>query len=379
MVSRKIGRRDLMKLIPSFLFGLSFSDVLTGNLSFGQGEKKLPLEYRPLGKTGLKVTAISMGVMNCSDPSVLHRAYELGINLYDTADCYMNGRNEEMVGQVFQGKRNKVLIQTKVHPNVEKKMRASVERSLRRLRTDYIDVLLWHNLHSPEEVSNPRLNEFMTMMKKEGKIRFSGFSVHSHMVSLLTEAIKTGYHDVVLVAYNFTHSKNLKEAVSQGARSGIGMIAMKTQAGGYKKEKMGGLTPHQAALKYILMDSNLSAAIPGVTTIEQLEECVSVMGVPLTRRDLQSLKEYYTFLKGRICTMCGGCVGECPLGVNPQDFLRAWMYHDGYEDDSLIRESLGNGLTRTFQTCGQCSSCSIHCRQGLDIKAKLNQIQEISC
>ena len=359
-----------MKNMSSAFLGVVSSHFWSG-LPLANAEKKPPLEYRTLGKAGLKVTTVSMGVMNCSDPAVLHRAFDLGINFYDTADCYMRGHNEEMVGKAFEGKRQKVFIQTKVHAHDEKKMRASVERSLRRLRTDYIDVLVWHNHSTPEEVSDPNLSEFMSKMKKEGKVRFTGFSAHSHMASLLREAAKSNLHDVALVSYNFTHSKGLKEAVALAAKSGIGIVAMKTQAGGYKKEKMGGLSPHQAALKYVLMDPNISATVPGVTTIEQIEECAAVMGASFSKRNLNELKQYQSFLQGRICTMCGGCIGECPYGVFRSDLLRVVMYHDGYENDSLVRESLGGITKHHLQACTECSSCSVVCRRGLDMKAQV--------
>jgi aryl-alcohol dehydrogenase-like predicted oxidoreductase len=348
--------------------------------SLAKTEKSPALEYRALGKTGLKVTTVSMGVMNCSDAAVVLRAYDLGINFYDTADCYMWGHNEEMVGKVFQGKRDKVYIQTKVHQNnEEKKMRASVERSLRRLKTDYIDVLVWHGHSHPEEVSDPNLYEFMTKMKKEGKIRFTGFSAHSRMASLLREAAKSNYHDVALVSYNFTHSKDLKEAVALAAKSGIGVVAMKTQAGGYRKGKMEGLNPHQAALKYVLMDQNVSAVVPGVTAIEEIEECAAVMGTSFSKRNLDELRQYQSFLEGRICTMCGGCSGECPYGVSHTDLLRGVMYHDGYQNDRLAREVLGERSTlENFERCSECSSCSVICRRGLDIQAQIRSAQQIS-
>ena len=377
MVLKKMGRRKFIKNISSAILGMAGSGVWYSHPSFARAEKMPTLEYRTLGKTGLKVTAVSMGVMNCSDPAVLLRAFDLGINFYDTADCYMRGHNEEMVGKAFEGKRQKVFIQTKVHVHDEKKMRASVERSLQRLRTDYVDVLVWHGHSSPEEVADPNLFEFMSKMKKEGKVRFTGFSAHSHMASLLREAAKSNFHDVALVSYNFTHSKDLKEAVALAAKSGIGIVAMKTQAGGYKKEKMRGLTPHQAALKYVLMDQNVSMAVPGVTTIEQIEECAAVMGASLSKGNLNELKQYQSFLEGRICTMCGGCIGECPYGVFRSDLLRVVMYQDGYENDSLVRESLGGITKHHLQACTECSSCSVVCRRGLDMKAQVRIAQDI--
>jgi len=376
MLSEKMGRRKFMRNMSSALLGVVSSPFWSG-LPLANAEKKPVLEYRTLGKTGLKVTAVSMGVMNCSDPAVLLRAFDLGINFYDTADCYMKGRNEEMVGKAFEGKRQKVFIQTKVHAHDEKKMRASVERSLRRLRTDYIDVLVWHGHSSPEEVSDPNLFEFMSKMKKEGKARFTGFSTHSHMASLLREAAKSSFHDVALVSYNFTHSKDLKGAVALAAKSGIGIVAMKTQAGGYKKEKMGGLSPHQAALKYILMDQNVSAAVPGVTTIEQIEECAATMGASFSKGNLNELKQYQSFLQGRICTMCGGCAGECPYGVFRSDLLRVVMYHEGYQNDGLVEEVMEKThLLQNIKLCSECPSCSIVCRRGLDMKAQIKLAQE---
>ncbi|NWF92078.1 MAG: aldo/keto reductase [Syntrophaceae bacterium] len=377
MFSKLIGRRRFIQTVSSALFGIGSFRGLRTTFSFGGTEKAPVVEYRTLGKTGLKVTAVSMGVMNCSDPAVLHRAFDLGINFYDTADCYMRGRNEEMVGQVFKGRRERVLIQTKVHAHDEKRMRASVERSLRRLQTDYIDVLLWHNVHSPEEVSDSDLFEFMAKMKKEGKVRFTGFSAHRNMVALLREASRSNCHDVALVSYNFTHSKDLKEAVSMAARSGIGIVAMKTQAGGYKKEKMAGLTPHQAALKYVLLDQNVSAAIPGVTTIEQIEECAGVMRASFSKENSNQLKQYHSFLQGRICTMCGGCSGECPEGVSYGDLLRALMYREGYGNDSLAKEILQTISKQEIERCSECESCSVICRRGLDIRAAVRRVQSL--
>jgi aryl-alcohol dehydrogenase-like predicted oxidoreductase len=377
MLSKPMGRRKFIKTISSTLLGIAAPNIMRVRSSLGKSERMSSLEYRTLGKTGLKVTTVSMGVMNCSDPAVLHRAFDLGINFYDTADCYMHGRNEEMVGQVFKGRRDKVFIQTKVHAHDEKKMRASVERSLRRLQTDYIDVLLWHDISSAKEVSDPKLFEFMTKMKKEGKARFTGFSAHSRMALLLKEVAKSSLHDVALVSYNFTHSKDLQEAVALAAKSGIGIVAMKTQAGGYKKERMGGLSPHQAALKYVLMDQNVSMAVPGVTTIEQIEECAAVMGTSFSKENSKELKQYQSFLQGRICTMCGGCIGECPYGVSHGDLLRAVMYHDGYENDSLVRESLQMITRQDIQRCSECPSCSVTCRRGIDIRAQVKLAKRI--
>ena len=111
-----------------------------------------------------------MGVMNCSDPAVVARAYDLGVNFFDTARRYMGGRNEEMLGKVLRGKREKVLIQTKVVlSRNEKENRDAVQTSLKSLGTDYVDILLAHNLKTPEEVCSPAVTEFFADHEKGGQ------------------------------------------------------------------------------------------------------------------------------------------------------------------------------------------------------------------
>lgn len=381
MNSKKMGRRKFLKGASSAMVGLATTPFWNLDLSFADAQKAGSLQFRTLGKTGLKVTSVSMGVMNCSDPSVLRRAFDLGINFFDTAHVYMGGKNEEMVGDVFRGKRDKVLIQTKFRVNAtEKENRQSVETSLKRLKTDYVDVLLAHSLKKPEEVSDPQLIKFLEAMKKEGKARFTGFSTHTDMAPLMREAAKSNLHDVALVSYNFTHANELKEAIASAAKSNIGIVAMKTQAGGLKSQELGGLNPHQAALKFVLSDNNIAAAVPGVTTVEQIEEAAAVMGKLLTQKDLNDLKQYQEHIQGRFCTMCGGCSGECPNGVAHCELLRAVLYYDGYKNEELAADVFrtGDNLAK-IQLCADCSSCAVSCKRGLNIHAQLKTAYRMFC
>lgn len=375
----KMGRRTFVKNATSAFLGLATVPLLGGGQTYAKADKSPTLEYRTLGKTGLKVTAVSMGAMNCSDPAVLRRAFDLGVNFFDTARVYMGGRNEGIVGKVFRGKRDKVFIQTKVKMGeTEKQNRESVETSLKSLQTDYVDVLLAHSMRTPEDVSDPKIVEFLKTMKKEGKARFTGISTHTDMATLLKAAVKANCHDVVLTSYNFTHANDLKEAIAEAAQAGIGIVAMKTQAGGYKSANMGGLNPHQAALKYVISDRNVSNAIPGVTTIEQIEECVAVMGTAFSRNDSDTLQEYDAYLAGRICTMCGACSGECEHGVNYADCLRAVMYHDGYRDRQLVQAVLSDReLLEKGKRCSECTSCSVTCERGVDIRAQMEWVRNV--
>ncbi len=381
MNSKKMGRRKFLKGASSAVVGLATTPFWNLDLSFADVQKAGSLQFRTLGKTGLKVTSVSMGVMNCSDPSVLRRAFDLGINFFDTAHAYMGGKNEEMVGDVFRDKRDKVLIQTKFRVNAtEKENRQSVETSLKRLKTDYVDVLLAHSLKKTEEVSNPNLIKFLEAMKKEGKARFTGFSTHTDMAPLMREAAKSNLHDVALVSYNFTHTNELKDAIASAAGSNIGIIAMKTQAGGLKSGEMAGLNPHQAALKFVLTDKNIATAVPGVTTTEQIDEAAAVMGKLLTQKDLDDLRQYQEHIQGRFCTMCGGCSGECPNDVAHCELLRAVLYYDGYKNEELAADVFrtGDNLAK-IQLCADCSSCAVSCKRGINIHAQLKTAYRMFC
>jgi len=148
MFKSEMGRRNFIRKMSSAMLGVWTGGLWHAPPSVAKTDKSPTLEYRTLGRTGLKVTTVGMGVMNCSDSAVVLRAFDLGINFFDTAPSYMGGRNEEMVGKTLKGKRDKVFIQTKLGTSDEKRMRDSVERSLRRLQTDYVDILLWPGFHS---------------------------------------------------------------------------------------------------------------------------------------------------------------------------------------------------------------------------------------
>ena len=110
MFKEEMGRRNFIRKMSSAVLGVWTSGLWNARPSVAKTETLPTLEYRTLGRTGLKVTAVGMGVMNCSDSAVVLRAFDLGINFFDTAPSSMGGRHEEMVGKTLKGKRDKVFI-----------------------------------------------------------------------------------------------------------------------------------------------------------------------------------------------------------------------------------------------------------------------------
>lgn len=339
---------------------------------------ELTPEYRILGRTGLKVSTVSYGAMRTRDAAVIHRALDMGMNYIDTAHCYMDGYNEIVVGKVLKTRRKETFIATKVHNNAVEKMMASIEASLKSLQTDYIDVIQLHGMNTIDEIQDERAKEALLKMKKQGKARFIGFTTHRNQSELLREAIKMDFYDMILVAYNFESGEELGEVIKDAAKKGIGIVAMKTQAGGYKDHSMGDLSPHQAALKWVLQNPGVANTIPSMTTYGQLEENVKVMGTKMGWHDRKTLHLYGKAIDRKLCRMCDTCKGQCPKQVDVLDVNRSLMYSEGYQDHDLAMRTYNQIHPSHRPTvCSDCDKCEVKCIHGLDVKAKMIQALKV--
>jgi aryl-alcohol dehydrogenase-like predicted oxidoreductase len=165
---------------------------------------------RTLGRSGIKVPIVSMGVMNANNPEIIKQAYEAGVRLFDTALGYQQGRNEEMVGGVIAqlGVRDKVIIQTKIPfprfggGGMGQKFLADFEGCLKRLQTSYVDVLMIHQ-PSVQQMNNPEIVAALKEAKQKRTARFIGVSQHAGQAGILNSAAETGIYDVILVGFNF--------------------------------------------------------------------------------------------------------------------------------------------------------------------------------
>ena len=135
------------------------------------------LAFRTLGKTGLKVTSVGCAAGSVPDPDILARALELGINYYDTARIYGQGKSEQILGKAIQGKRDKIVLASKTYSNTKAKILEDIETTLRTLGTDHLDIYHQHSRHEPKEITDEMI-ETMELVKKQGKTRFIGVSTH---------------------------------------------------------------------------------------------------------------------------------------------------------------------------------------------------------
>ncbi len=379
---RSLGRRDFLRLGALTATSVGMAGCQNAAPEAATPAKGTPVS-RVLGRTGLKVNVVGIGTLQITEPALIQAAMDLGVNYIDTARVYINGRSEETVGKAVEGRRDKVFISTKTPPNTKTKQGVveGVEKSLKAMNTDYIDVLELHQFNDASLVQNAELREALTELRKAGKIRFVGCTTHKNQALVLNAVADDPdkFFDVVMLAYNFQSEPAIKEAVARVAKSGVGVVAMKTQNGGYKAEALGGISPHQASLKWVLSDPNITCAVPGMVGLVQSRENTEVMhSLKLTRVDEQILERYAEAVKPSYCGLCGECEPGCPLGVQVSTVNRSLMYAEGYGDMALARETYrGIPGGASAAVCGDCAACTARCVRGLDIAAKMGQAREL--
>ncbi|MGD8537345.1 MAG: aldo/keto reductase [Candidatus Aminicenantes bacterium] len=394
--TKRIGRRSFIKAGASSLVGAavlpSYLKGENGGASPGTGNKENFI-YRKLGKTGLEMPIVSMGVMNADNPNLVAAALDAGIVHLDTAWGYQRGKNEEMIGGVIKDRdRNSFVIGTKIPYPKDRQTgmflpETSVESfqrkfdvSLKRLGLDYVDILYIHNISLKEVVFCEPALKFLEKAKKEGKTRFGGFSTHKNEHKVIEAAIESKAYDVILTAYNFKQNNRaeLQKAIAKAADIGMGIVAMKTQAGVYwDKEKQQPINM-KAALKWALQDKNVHTSIPGMTTFDQLEADISVMeDLTLTPEEMKDLRLGESeALGGLYCQQCDECRRQCSKDVDIPAFMRSYMYAYGYRNTGLAQETLRE-VDVSAIPCSDCMSCGVHCAMGFDVRGKILDIARI--
>ena len=347
---------------------------------------------RTLGRTGLTMPVVSLGFMNADVPGLIRRAYEVGVRHIDTAAAYQRGRNEEMVGSMIKemGVRGDVIVSTKIwlrdqvrNPNAKDLFRQAFEGSLKRLQMDHVDILYYHLVDTLDDLRAEGPLQSLAELKKEGKARFVGLSTHRGSL-ILPAAAKLGLFDVGLSAFNYTMAsdQSLLEALESTARAGMGIIAMKTQAGGLSRPDPGlpkDLPPHSqtALLKWALHHPFVTTAIPGATTYEQVEQNFSVASnLEYTDAEKSFLADRALSAQAQFCRQCAQCLGDCPRSADIPTLMRSHMYAVQYSNPELARSTLSSiEAGRGLDVCRSCGECPVACRHDVKIGMKIAHLK----
>jgi uncharacterized protein len=374
--------------LPATALALSTADSQKPAAPVAIRDSKSGLQFRPLGKTGLKVTTVSFGCMVTSDPTVITRAADLGITHFDTARVYQGGNNERMVGAALKGMRDRLILSSKtLAPNKEGAL-AHLDTSLRELQTDHLDIWYLHSKSRPQDITDD-LMEAQQIAKRQGKIRFAGVSLHGGHREVIPVVIKSGHFDVLLVSYNFAMGQTIDDLLEQARGAGIGTVAMKVMAGGYNPiravardekviEKLHREGAMLAALKWTIKNKHVDTTIPSMVDIDQLEENMKAMTSPYTPVDEKVLAAQLDYLRPRYCRMCGECSGVCPKGLPVADVLRYLTYAEGYREFPMARENFMSMPDHLREVrCGDCTDCAIQCPNGVRVRERVALAQHL--
>ncbi len=342
------------------------------------------LAYRTLGRTGLKVTTVGFGCMITSDASVIERAVDLGINYFDTARNYQHGNNERMVGAALGAKRKQVVLSTKTEAHDKAGMLEHLDQSLRELNTDYIDIWYLHGLGSPADIADDMI-EVQQNAKQQGKVRFIGVSTHSGQPQLIPWMVQKSVFDVVLSAYNFSMDAAMDQAIDTAAKAGMGVVAMKVMAGGFRSAKPGSPLAQKfaqpgalfAALKWVIDKPGVATTIPSITDMDQLDENIKAMAQPFAPADEKLLAAHLEQIRPLYCRMCGKCEGACQNGLPVADVLRCLTYAEGYGQFALGRERYLELASARSTRCADCASCTVDCPHGVHVARRMARAQEL--
>jgi hypothetical protein len=389
-----IGRRDLLK--GSAIGALSLLGVARSATAV---ESDVAVQsYRPLGRTGMKISDISFGSSRMRDAKVVRHAFERGINYFDSAEGYKGGDAEAAIGKALHDVRDRVYLTSKTQTDsdtTKSEMMSALEGSLERLRTDYVDVYFNHAVNDVATLQNEEWAEFSEKAKKQGKIRWRGISGHAgRLVECLEYGLDNGLLDVILTAYNFGQDPafyqrftttfdfvalqpKLPPILERAHREGVGVVAMKTLMGArlndmrpYERE---GGTFAQAAFRWVLSNPNVDALIVSMNDAPKIDEYIAASGsTRIGRADLELLGRYAARNGRDYCQQgCNLCDSVCPSGVAISEVLRTRMYDVDYGDRPFARDEYAKLAARRVDAspCLSCDGapCATACPNGIPI------------
>ncbi|MGC1951413.1 MAG: aldo/keto reductase [Gammaproteobacteria bacterium] len=387
-----IARRDFLRLGTGAALGLTAGAQSAPPAAPAQPRIR---RYVRLGRTGLEISDISFGSASSSDPALIRYALDRGVNYFDTAESYRFGYAEEAMGAALLGIRDKVVLASKTKAgaaHTHAQMMQALEGSLRRLRTDYVDVYFNHAVNDVKRLQNEEWREFTEIAKRQGKIRFRGMSGHgSHLIECLDYAIEHDLVDVVLVAYNFGQDPDfydklrhtfhfvamqpgLPQVLERAKQKDIGVIAMKTLMGARLNDMRPyegpGVTFAQAAFRWVLASPRVDALLISMTSKDEIAEYVGASGqAEVSQDDLRLLGIYAAQHAASYCQHgCNVCEGSCPQDVPIAEVLRTRMYAVDYRNMLLARTDyaqLGGGAYACLACAHQ--RCLTACPKGIPI------------
>jgi uncharacterized protein len=368
------------------------------------------MKYNSFGNTGVKISQLGFGTMRfpmvkVNDKNVvdeektiemIHRAYELGVNYYDTAYFYCENQSEIALGKALKGIRDKVYVSTKSPGHLIKKSgdyRKILEEQLKKLDMDYIDFYHFHGIGYDGFMELDKNTGWLgeaVKAKEEGLIKHISFSFHDKPENMI-KLIDLGVFESVLCQYNLIDRSN-EEAIAYAKAKGLGVVVMGPVGGGRvsglptevaAKAGINARSSAELALRFVMTNPNIDCALSGMGNLQMVEENAATASnsEALSSTELKAINEMMEEnkrLSELYCTGCEYCL-PCPKEVNIPHIFRMMNYYKVYGLKDFAQGGYAEIGTNQWvkgtraDACVECGICEKKCPQKLKIREQLKE------
>lgn len=318
-------------------------------------------EKTRLGRTGLSVTRCSFGALPIQRVSfdeakkLLVKAYDYGINFFDTARGYTD--SEEKIGYSLSGVRKNIIIATKSFAQDKKTLLEHLETSLKNMKTDYVDILQLHNPAELPDANDPdSAYAGMLEAKKKGMIRFAGIT--NHRIKTALEAVASGLFDTVQFPLSSLSSDVDLKLIEECRKYDVGLIAMKAMSGGL-------ITNATSTFAFLRQYENV-VPIWGIQRETELDEFLALEKNPprLDEALWKVINKDRAELAGNFCRGCGYCM-PCPAGIEIPLQARISLLLRRAPYQQFLQEGFKEKM-ELIDKCMNCGQCIKHCPYEID-------------
>lgn len=330
------------------------------------------MEYKVLGKTGLKISQMGFGGIPIQridaegTKKLMRRLMEAGVNYIDTARAYTV--SEEYLGYALKGIREKFVLATKSMARTKEAMAQDIDISLQKLNTDYIDL---YQIHNPSEAELAQVIapggalEALLEAKEAGKIGHIGITLHS--AKLFAMAVEYDWVETVMFPYNIVETQG-EDLIRLCGERNIGFIAMKPLAGG-------AIDDATLALRFICQNPHVSVVIPGMAEEKELDQNLTAVGdpSPLTQQEQEKIRFIRDSLGTQFCRRCNYCQ-PCSAGISIYTMFLLEGYYNRYDLKDWAT-SRYQKMDKVASDCIGCGICETRCPYNLPIRQMLKKVE----
>ena len=332
------------------------------------------MEYRILGKTGLKISRMGFGGIPIQKidaegtKKVIHQLMEAGVNYIDTARAYTV--SEEYLGYALEGIRDKFVLASKCYSRTKEAAAKDIETGLKNLRTDYIDLYQIHN-PSPAELEQVLQPDgalaALQEAKAAGKIGHIGITLHS--AELFKKALEFDWVETIMFPYNIVETQGA-ELIAECARRNIGFIAMKPLAGG-------AIDNATLSLRFVASNPNITVVIPGMAAVEEVAQNIAAVAdtSPLRPEELESMEAIRKSLGTEFCRRCNYCA-PCTAGISISGVFLMEGYYSRYNLQQWATDRY-KAMAKKASDCVDCGICETRCPYQLPIRKMLQKAKTV--